>query len=189
MALRNISRLCICLVSVLALPVLTDAPDLTGDWELDEELTKKLEPPVRTNREFGRGLRNMVLPTPGGPGAQNPNAASLKQPLILDCVGLTLTKKDKTVEIECDNGTQREFHVGNRHGRRTIWRSKRLTESYRSTSRSVKHSIKLDRDDNMIVTVTIKPQGGIAQKHVRAFNRVTEKENSDSETSDSADTN
>ena len=189
MTLGKIRQLCICLACVLALPVLTDAPDLTGDWELDEELTKKLEPPVRTNRDFGRGLRNAVLPVPGGPGAQNPNAASLKQPLVLDCVGLTLSKIDKTVEIECDNGSEREFHVGNRHGRRTTWRGKRLTESYRSTSRSVKHLFTLDRNDNMIVTVTIKPQGGVAQKHVRAFNRVTESENPEPDASDSTDRN
>ncbi len=188
MKLQKLMSLGICLVCLLSTPVLTGETGLKGKWELDEELTEKLEPPIRTNRGFGRGLRNAVIPVPTGPGSQDPNAASLKQPLVLTCVGLTLSKQDETVEIACENGSQREFKVGNRHGRKTTWRNNRLTESYKSTSRRVKHSFKLDRNDNMIVTVTIKPDGGVSQKYVRAFNRVITESTPGSESPDSTGT-
>lgn len=188
MKLQKLMSLGICLVCLLSTPVLTGETGLKGKWELDEELTEKLEPPIRTNRGFARGLQNAVLPIPGRQGSQDPNAASLKQPLVLDCVGLTLSKKEETVEIACENGSQRKFQVGNRHGRKTTWRNNRLTESYKSTSRRVKHSFKLDRNDNMIVTVTIKPDGGVSQKYVRAFNRVITESTPGSESPDSTDT-
>ena len=177
MRTRTVLQTSIAIALLLAISVLSDSPNLTGDWTYDEKLTEELQPPTKTTRGFGQRLGGYIG-GPGGPGAPNPNAASLKQPVILSCEDLKLIKEAETITVTCSDGSHREFHVGNLHGRKTTWKRKgnQLTESYRSTSRSVKHQIKLDKDDNMIVTVTLKPKGGVSQKYVRAFNRVAEKE-------------
>lgn len=168
-----------CLALLVSTSAWSQSPDLTGTWTLDEELTKELQPPIKKNRRAG-GLRGFVgaggilTPLPGGSSTPAAGAAGLKTPLILDCGELTLDKSEKKVTLSCVNGMQREFNVGNLHGRTTKWRKSRLTESYRSTSRSVRHLIKLDRKGNLIATVTIQPKGGISQKYVRAFNRKQE---------------
>ena len=170
----------VCIAMLIATAVWSESPDLTGTWVLDEELTKELQPPIKKHRS-GQGLRGFVgsggilAPLPGGGGASpNPGATGLKTPLVLDCGELTLDKSGNKITLSCSNGQERDFNVGKLHGRTTKWRKSRLTESYQSTSRSVKHLIKLDRNGNLIATVTIQPKGGRSQKYVRAFNRKQE---------------
>ena len=169
-----------CLAVLVSTSAWSESRELTGTWTLDEELTKELQPPIKKNQRAGEGLRGFIggggilTPLPGGGSSPAAGAAGLKTPLVLDCSELTLEKSADKITISCANGTEREFNVGKVHGRTTKWRKSRLTEFYRSTSRSVKHLIKLDRKGNMIATVTLQPKGGVSQKYVRAFNRKQE---------------
>ncbi|MXW53977.1 MAG: hypothetical protein F4Z66_08370 [Gammaproteobacteria bacterium] len=166
-----------CLVVLMSTNAWSESPKLTGTWTLDEELTKELQPPIKKNRRAGQGLRGYIggggilTPLPGGGSSPASGAAGLKVPLILDCSELTLEASEDKITVSCVNGMEREFNVGKVHGRTTKWKKTRLTEFYRSTSRSVRHLIKLDREGNMIATVTLQPKGGVSQKYVRAFNR------------------
>lgn len=178
-----------CLALLVSMYTWAESGDLTGTWTIDVELTEKLQPPIKKNRGVAQGLRGLVAgggviaPVPGG-AAPAVGAAGLKTPVVLHCSELTLNKIESKITIECANGTRREFNVGNLHGRKTKWKKNRLTESYRSTSRSVRHQLKLDRKGNLIATVTIQPNRGVSQKYIRAFNRKTEDlpESSEAET-------
>lgn len=181
----------VCLAILFAATASSETPDLTGTWVLDEELTKELQPPIKKHRR-GQGVRGFVgsggilTPLPGGGGSPRADAAGLKTPLVLECGELTLDKSEDKVTISCVNGLKRDFNAGKLHGRNTKLRKSRLTESYRSTSRSVQHLIKLDKKGNLIATVTIQPKGGVAQKYVRAFNRKQEVSEDTSQVEESA---
>ncbi|MCY3884015.1 MAG: hypothetical protein OXG24_03780 [Gammaproteobacteria bacterium] len=168
-----------CLALLVSMYTWAESNDLTGTWVIDVELTEELQPPIKKNRGVARGLRGfiagggVIAPVPGG-SAPAVGAAGLKTPVVLHCSELTLSKDESKITIECANGTEREFNVGNLHGRKTNWKKNRLTESYRSTSRSVRHQFKIDRKGNLIATITIQPKGGVSQKYVRAFNRKPE---------------
>lgn len=178
MSSNVVPTISLCIAVLAAVSTWSETNDLTGNWILNEELTEELQPPIKKHRRAGGGIQGVLgginVPTPGGGGAPAAGAASLKTPVVLDCGEMKLEKSGEKVTINCSNGLQREFNVGNLHGRRTKWNKTRLTESYSSTSRSVKHQIKLDRKGNLIATVTLQPSGGVAQKYVRAFNRKTE---------------
>ena len=193
--MRIVSYSLALLTVVFASPIFSDQDEesnLIGDWVLNEKLTEELRPPVRNPGVaggFGRAVLGTVgIPLPGG---SNPaaNSVGLRHPIMLECEQMSLTKEGDEVLIECANGTYREFQIGNEHGRRATWKSKRMTESYRSTSRTVRHDVKLEKSGNLIVTVTIKPKGGTSQKYVRAFDPKPEPSNSiDSDTTEPTST-
>ena len=180
MNIINTSKFITCCAILLATSLVAEELDLTGEWTFNDELTEELRPEPKRNRGIGNGLGNVAggvgrVLIPGGRGSSpDANAVALKHPVILDCVEFTLTKKSNEIEISCANGSHREFFVGKRHGRNTKWKSKLLTESYSSTSRRVRHEFRLDRDDNLVVTVKVQPKGGASQKYIRAFLRKTE---------------
>lgn len=181
----------VCLAILFAGTASSDTTDLTGTWVLDEELTKELQPPIKKHRR-GQGVRGFVgsggilTPLPGGGGSPRAGAPGLKTPLVLECGELTLDKSVDKVTISCVNGLKRDFNAGKLHGRFTKLRKSRLTEAYQSTSRTVRHLIKLDKKGNLIATVTIQPKGGVAQKYVRAFNRKQEVSEDTSQLEESA---
>ena len=161
-----------------------DESKILGLWVLNDELTEELKPKPRKSRSMGGfggvtvAAGGIGIPLPGGGmGGPAAAAASLKFPTVLECEGFELGKKDDKVTLSCEDGSRRDFYIGNKHGRKTSLTSKTLRESYSSTSRTVKHAFKLDRDDNLIVTVRIKAKGGEEQVYVRAFSKEVKDEN------------
>lgn len=160
-----------------------DESKILGSWLLNDELTAELKPKPRKSRSMGGfggvsiAAGGIGIPMPGGVGGPAAAAASLKFPTVLECEEFELSKKDNKVTLSCEDGSRRDFYIGNKHGRKTSLTAKTLRESYSSTSRTVKHSFKLDRNDNLIVKVRIRAKGGEEQVYVRAFSKEVKDEN------------
>lgn len=156
---------------------------ITGTWVVNEEATETLQNKVRrTNtRSMGDGPNVAVLGVPaGGAGPSGPNS-TLKFPIVLECEEISFQVDDEKVKASCETGVSREFLVGKLHGRITRFRSNVLTESYSSTSRSVKHDIRVDKEGNLVAKVRIKPKNGIAQVYVRVYSRPLDSESQETD--------
>ena len=169
-------------VALVVVPIATiQASEVLGEWVLNTTLTTELKPKPKKARGMGGfsgvAIGGIGVPLPGsqtgGPAAA---AAGLKFPTVLDCKGMEITQEDEKITLSCDDGSTRDFYVGNKHGRKTVLRDKTLTERYSSTSRTVKHNFKVDSDGYLIVTVRIKAKGGQEQVHVRAFSKDTDED-------------
>lgn len=166
------------LISILCCAVAQSA-DLTGSWVLNQELTEEMQPKIKGTKGLGGGFSGgfigaggVMLPIPGtGGGGSAAAQRTLKLPIVLDCTELTLNKQSVKVNVSCNNESYREFFLDDRHGRKTNWRDKKFTESYRSTSRTVKHEFRLIKGDHLKVTVSIRQKGNRSQEHVRVFER------------------
>ncbi len=149
-----------------------------GEWTFNETLTDKLQPKLKTTKASGRGFQGTLiggLPLPGsGRGVAEGPISTLKFPTLLECNQFTLEIEDKKIEFSCENGSSREFNVGKLHGRKTKLTKSKITEYYKSTSRSVRHNISVDKEGNLVVTVKIRPSGSTEQTFVRAFSRPAE---------------
>lgn len=163
----------------LSFCAVAQSADLTGDWVLNAELTEEMQPKVKGTKGLGGGFSGgfigaggVMLPIPGtGGGGSAAAQRTLKQPIVLDCGELTLSKESVKVNITCNKESYREFFLDDRHGRKTNWRDRKFTESYRSTSRTVKHEFRLIKGDRLKVTVSIRQKGNRSQEHVRVFER------------------
>lgn len=153
---------------------------ITGTWEVNEEETETLQNKVRRSNPTSRGVGaptggGVGIPVPGSGGAAGPNA-TLKFPIVLECNAISIEVEEETVKASCESGVSREFLIGKIHGRTTRFRHNVLTESYSSTSRSVKHDIRVDRKGNLVAKVRIKPKYGVSQTFVRVYSRPSETE-------------
>ena len=165
---------------------LLNATDLVGSWVLNDELTKEMQPKLKSTKGVGGGFSGgfigaggVMVPIPGS-GGGSPVAAqrTLKMPVVLECNELKLDKQSIKVSISCSNQSYRDFFLDDRHGRKTNWRDRRFTESYKSTSRTVKHEFRILKGDLLKVTVSIKPRGNRSQDFVRVFERKIDTETS-----------
>lgn len=162
---------------------------ITGTWIVNEEATDTLQNKVRRSSATNRGLgtaASVVLgvPSPGNSGPSGPNS-TLKFPIVLECEEISFEVDEEAVNASCASGVTREFLLGKIHGRVTRFRRNVLTESYSSTSRSVKHDIRVDKDGNLVAKVRIKPKHGISQTYVRVYSRPPETDSQSEE--DAAD--
>lgn len=153
---------------------------ITGTWLVNEEATETLQNKVRKSSSMGRGLGTAAtvvlgVPSPGNSGPSGPNS-TLKFPVVLECEEISFEVEEESVKASCASGVTREFLLGKIHGRITRFRRNILTESYSSTSRSVKHDIRVDKDGNLIAKVKIRPKQGISQTYVRVYSRPPETE-------------
>lgn len=150
---------------------------ITGTWIVNEEATETLQNKVRkSSSRSGLGTAaNVVLgiPAPRNSGPSGPNS-TLKFPIVLECEEISFEADEKAVNASCASGVTREFLIGKIHGRITRFRRNVLTESYSSTSRSVKHQIKVEKDGNLVARVKIKPKNGVSQTYVRVYSRPPE---------------
>ena len=153
---------------------------ITGTWIVNEEATETLQNRVRRSSTTGDALgpaATVVLgiPRPANSGPSGPNS-TLKFPVVLECEEISFEVDEESVNASCASGVTREFLIGKIHGRVTRFRRDILTESYSSTSRSVKHDIRVDKDGNLVAKVKIKPKNGVSQTYVRVYSRPPEPE-------------
>ena len=162
-----------------------DDKDITGTWVVNEEVTDTLQDRLRKSNTAGRGFGTdgvrVVVGAPPSGGASGPNS-TLKFPIVLECKEILFEVEEDKVKASCTSGVSRDFLIGKLHGRVTKFRRNVLTEYYSSTSRSVRHDIRVDKDGNLVAKVKIKPQGGISQTYVRVYSRPADDEASESET-------
>ena len=140
--------------------------------EATETLQNKVRKSNRASRGIGAGAATIIIgvPTPSDAGPSGPNS-TLKFPIVLECEEISIEANEEKVKASCASGVSREFLIGKLHGRVTRFRRDILKESYSSTSRSVKHDIRVDKDGNLVATVKIKPKNGISQTYVRVYSR------------------
>ena len=182
---KNMRATVICLSFLTGLSIATNLyaktdKSITGTWLVNEEATETLQNKVRKSSSMGSGLgtaASVVLgvPAPGNSGPSGPNS-TLKFPVVLECQEISFEVEEESVKASCASGVTREFLLGKIHGRVTRFRRNILTESYSSTSRSVKHDIRVDKDGNLVAKVKIKPKQGVSQTYVRVYSRPSEAE-------------
>lgn len=169
----------LCLSTLLGLSCTTTIyantdKSITGTWIVNEEATETLQNKVRrsstTNPALGTASNVIGIPSPGNSGSSGPNS-TLKFPEVLECEEISFEIEEEVVKASCASGVTREFLIGNIHGRITRFRRNILTESYSSTSRSVKHDIRVDKDGNLVAKVRIRPKNGVSQTYVRVYSR------------------
>lgn len=153
---------------------------ITGTWIVNEEATETLQNRVRRSSTTGDALGTAAtvvlgIPRPANSGPSGPNS-TLKFPVVLECEEISFEVDEESVNASCASGVTREFLIGKIHGRVTRFRRDILTESYSSTSRSVKHDIRVDKDGNLVAKVKIKPKNGVSQTYVRVYSRPPEPE-------------
>lgn len=170
------------LVSLCATAVVHAKTDkkITGTWVVNEEETETLQSKVRKSNPTSRGLGAATggvsgIPVPGAGGPAGPNS-TLKFPIVLECKEISIEVEEEAVKASCESGVSREFLIGKIHGRTTRFRRNVLTESYSSTSRSVRHDIRVDKNGNLVAKVRIKPKYGVSQTFVRVYSRPSETE-------------
>lgn len=180
----------LCLSTLLGLSFTTTIyansdKSITGTWIVNEEATETLQNKVRrsgtTNPGLGSAPMVIGIPSPGNRGPSGPNS-TLKFPEVLECEEISFEVEEEAVKASCASGVTREFLIGNIHGRITRFRRNVLTESYSSTSRSVKHDIRVDKDGNLVAKVRIRPKNGVSQTYVRVFSRPPETDEAEVET-------
>lgn len=175
----------LCLSFLIGLSITTTSyaktdKSITGTWLVNEEATETLQNKVRKSSSMGRGLGTAAsvvlgIPSPGNSGLSGPNS-TLKFPVVLECEEISFEVEEEAVKASCASGVTREFLLGKIHGRVTRFRRNVLTESYSSTSRSVQHDIRVDKDGNLVAKVKIKPKQGDSQTYVRVYSRPPETE-------------
>ena len=173
----------LCLSLVIGLSITTTLyakkdKSITGTWLVNEEATETLQNKVRKSSSMGRGLGTAAsavigVPSPGNSGPAGPNS-TLKFPVVLECEEISFEVEEEAVKASCASGVSREFLIGKIHGRITRFRRNVLTESYSSTSRTVKHDIRVDKDGNLVAKVKIRPKQGVSQTYVRVYSRPPE---------------
>ena len=181
----------ICFCTLVGLCAAASVPankdkSITGTWVVNEEATDALQSKVRKSNPASRGIGSATggvlgIPVPSGSGPSGPNS-TLKFPIVLECKEISFEVEDEAVKVSCASGVSREFLIGKIHGRTTRFRRNVLTESYSSTSRSVKHDIRVDKKGNLVAKVKIKPKNGVSQTYVRVYSRPTEIEPQEDET-------
>lgn len=183
---------CGCIALSLFITVSLEAKrdkSITGVWVVNESATAALQDKVRKTNTANRNIANrpggivVGIPAPGGVGPTGPNS-TLKFPIVLECEEISIDADTKKVKASCETGVSREFLIGKLHGRTTRYRSNILYESYTSTSRSVKHDIRVDRQGNLVAKVKIKPKNGVSQTYVRVYSRPTDSDSVDPELAD-----
>lgn len=149
---------------------------LLGDWILSSELTHELQPKQKDGGGGGFGSPSIVIggvgvPLPGGSSAAP--AGSARDPRVLRCDAMTVSMQDINVHFLYRGSGEEVMKSGNDQGRKTSWNSRKLTQKYSTTSRTVTKTYRLDDQGRLEVRVKLAPKGSKSATHVRVFERPT----------------
>ncbi|MEM6708803.1 MAG: hypothetical protein AAF648_08460 [Pseudomonadota bacterium] len=153
-----------------------------GHWLLNADLTAEAQPENVESRSLlpaGRGratisVGGIPLPVPGGSAPSASPQSNARDPAVLRCKELTLTRSSDD-EIELVFGTigDDRLRKGTYRGVKTAWSAKQLSSRYQTTERKVTHRYELRDDDRLVVTTTIKAKGQRKRTFKQVFDRVT----------------
>lgn len=148
---------------------------LLGEWVLNSELTHELQPKQSSGGGGGFGSPTISI---GGVGVPIPGASSnaggsggARDPRVLRCDAMTVTMSEENVHFSYQGVGEETMKPGNDQGRKTSWRSDKLTQKYNTNVRHVHKTYELDDDGRLIVKVKINPKGAKSATHVRVFER------------------
>ncbi len=176
MMTRALSTTFLLLTFALAQPA--RATDLVGEWVLNVERSAEVQPEQPEERQWfnGQNVNTSVsfggLPLPKVRQKVPPMSSHTeRQPGVLRCKEMTIANKGEDLLFTYVDIGSEVRKRGNKHGFKTSWGKRRLTESYKSTTRKVTHRFELQKDDSLLVTVTIKPDKGSKRVYKQVFDR------------------
>lgn len=156
------------------------ATELIGYWVLDQEGTAAIQPeqPQENNWFKNQNISTTVsaagMPLPRlGSKVAPVDSRAAPDPDILRC---------KEMQIEDVNDSLRFTYVdvgsevrkqGAYRGAKTRWNKKKLTESYKSTTRKVTHKFEIQDNNKLLVTVKINPNKGVTRTYLQLFDRAS----------------
>lgn len=171
------------LIGILCAALLTTsdhshATELVGQWELDAERTEAIQPEQPQQKQWLKGQNISTNVSYGGQrlptirrkiGAMS--SLSERDPEVLRCKELVISNKgDDLLFTYVDVGSEVRSK-GRKRGFNTAWSKKKLTDSYKTTTRKVSHTFAIQDDNSLLVTVLIKPNKGPKRIYKQVFNR------------------
>ena len=174
------SRLLLLLLTLgITLPI--QATELVGRWVLDQERTAAIQPeqPQENNWLKNQNINTSVsvggMPLPSlGSKLPPVDSRPSPDPDILRCKELQIDPKgDDLLFTYVDVGSEVRKQ-GSYRGAKIKWGKKKLTESYKSTTRKVTHKFEIQDNDQLLVTVKINPNKGPTRTYLQLFDRAPE---------------
>ncbi len=172
-------RRALTLLLLLTGSALAAADGLAGRWQLNEALTRELQPPQKgpTSTSSGMGppriyVGGMPVPVPGTSGPQPGIGGAAPDPMVMRCTEVTVSPAGDELLLEFQGMGSERLKRGNVQGMKSRWNEGKLTTSYETTTREVSQTWEVDREGRLLVTVKLNPDHGKTQTHKRAFDRV-----------------
>ena len=170
----------ICAASALLaglLPPVATADTLLGNWVLNQELSRELQPANSKKNSF-RGFTNTPsvvvhsLPTPiPGSSSTKVSGAPNNDPLVLRGMEMTIELVGEDILLTYVVFGTEQLKQGNVRGTKTTYKSRKLTSRYETTSRKVTKTFELTKEGRLHATVTLKPNKGKTLVQHRIFER------------------
>ena len=110
------------------------------------------------------------VPLPGG-GSSESGGVKLKDPDILFCQELEIALDGEVVVLSYLGLGEEKMRPGKHQGKKVRWTGKKLSERYKTSSRSVEKTFELVGPDEMQVTVRLNPKHGDTRIYTKIFNR------------------
>ncbi|MGI9326041.1 MAG: hypothetical protein ACR2PZ_12530 [Pseudomonadales bacterium] len=165
--------------ALLCCSVWAEASALTGIWILNEERSAQVQPEQLESRNWlGGGKVNTSvnvggIPLPGGSSGKQKAMSDqpAKDPDILRCKRMEIESSGEDLQITYDELGRDLFRQGKYRGVTSRWDKKRLKSRYQTTTRKVTHDLQLQKDESLLVTVTIKADGSRKRTYKQVFER------------------
>jgi hypothetical protein len=176
---RAVAAASVALALALALPAAAAVGELAGRWRINDALTRAAQPESKGSTSTSSGLPTPVIavggmpvPMPGSTEAQPGLGGASPDPMVMRCPEVTVTPAGDTLQLEFHGLGSDRLRRGNDQGVSSRWNQRKLTTSYRTTTRKVSQTWEVGRDDRLVVTVKLNPDHGKTQTHKRVFDRV-----------------
>jgi len=154
------------------------ATELIGRWVLDQERTAAIQPeqPQEKNWLKNQNISTNVslggIPLPNLRSKVGPvDSQASPDPDILRCKELVIAPRQDSLHFTYVDVGSEVRKQGAYRGAKVRWSKKKLTESYKSTTRKVTHKFEIQDDNQMLVTVKINPDKGATRTYLQVFNR------------------
>jgi hypothetical protein len=154
------------------------AAPLTGNWVLNHELSREIQPDGPQQSSLLNRLPNASvsvggMPLPGvGSGRLPPVAGNARDPKVLRCTELRIEPAGDALHLNYGTAGSDTLQRGNDQGLVSRWNKRKLTSRYETTSRKVSQTYEVRRDGRLLVTVRLNPNQGPAVVHKRVFDPV-----------------
>ena len=163
------------------LPHVAIADSILGDWVLNQELSRELQPANANQKKKilgGLGSSGVVvggvpIPIPGSGGTSAVSTGQVKDPQVLRCEKLTIELAGNDILFTFVGFGTELLKQGNVRGTRTSYKSSKLTSRYETTSRKVSKTYELTKEGRLHATVKLNPNKGKTLVYHRIFDRAS----------------
>lgn len=158
----------------------TQATELIGYWVLDQEGTAAIQPEQPQEKNWFKNqnistsvsVGGMSLPSLGSKvGPVDSRAAP--DPDILRCKEMQIEEVKNALRFTYVDVGSEVRKQGAYRGAKIHWNKKKLTESYKSTTRKVTHKFEIQDNKKLLVTVKINPDKGVTRTYLQLFDRAS----------------